>query len=97
MPASIDEWRQLDRLNLSQGFSDHRQSKMRIFACIAMAGKMFAARDNAAVAQAAHPGAAHGARRLRVGAKGALAYNRIFLVGIHVQYRREIQIDADKR
>ena len=69
---------------------------MRIFVGVAMARKMFAARNDAAFAQPLRPRQADLDDLLRLGAKGAVADDRVRRIRVDVQDRSEIEIDADQ-
>src|SRR5262245_459669 len=68
---------------------------MGILVRIAMAGKMFAAGNDAACAQPVSPGRADLDHAPWIGAEGAVADDWVRRVGVDIEHRREIEVDAE--
>src|SRR5262245_43965781 len=58
---------------------------------------MFSTGDDAAVPQAARPRPAYFGDLVGISAERAIADDRIFRIGIHVEHGRKVEVDADQR
>src|ERR1700747_433438 len=63
---------------------------------VTMAGKMFAATDDPFGLHCRQKRPARVKHRLWIGAKSAFADHRIFWIGMNIEHRREIEVDAKR-
>src|SRR5262245_18725199 len=69
---------------------------MGILGCVAVAGKMLAASKHATASQPLDNPPARRRNLIGVGAKGAIADDRVAGIGKNVQHRSEVEIDPDR-
>src|SRR5882672_2784039 len=85
---------QLERGELRFRLVDHRQIKVRVDLCIAVAGEVFDATGNPLAQRAAHPCACQPRHLDRVRAKTTITDDWIGRVVVDIEHRREIPVAA---
>ncbi len=74
---------------------DGRQFQMGVRAGVAVAGEVLSASHHPVILQAAHDGQPQFAHLAGIAADSPVADNRVGGVGVHIQHRRHVHVDAD--